>query len=84
MVFQRFKLQMSTTNTSTAQTVRYLSGAFAAKSRVLKNDNRVGSDLHAAQVDFSYLIDDIQRGPTYMVPKAIAAANALIDSLPSS
>lgn len=70
---------MSTT--STAQTVRYLSGAFAAKSRVLKNDNRVGTDLYKAQVEFSYLIDDIQRGPTYMVPKAIAAANALIDGL---
>ena len=69
---------------STSQTIRYLSGAFAAKSRNLKNNNTVGTDLYQAQVDFSYLIDDIQRGPTYMVPKAIAAANALIDSIPSS
>lgn len=70
--------------TSIAQTVRYLNSAFARVQRSLGNDNRVGTALYAAQVDYSYLLDQIQRGPSYLTPKAIASANELIDNLSSS
>ena len=68
-------------NSRQETTIKYLNGAFAAKSRNFKNDNRKGTELYQAQVDFCYLINDIQRGPAYLVPKAIAAANELIDSM---
>ncbi len=40
-----------------------------------------GTALYNAQVEHCYMIDEIQRGPTYMVPKAISAANEFITSL---
>ena len=67
--------------TSTGQTVRYLTSAFARVQRSLGGDNRRGTDLYEAQVTFMYLIDQIQRGPSYLTPKAITAANELIDNL---
>lgn len=70
--------------TSTTQTVRYLTSAFARVQRSLGNDNRVGTALYEAQVTYMYLLDQIQRGPSYLAPKAVAAANELIDSLNSS
>lgn len=33
------------------------------------------------QIDFSYMIDEIQRGPSYLAPKIIADANELIAAL---
>ena len=66
---------------SIAQTVRYLTSAFARAQRSLGNDNRAGTPLYQAQVDFMYLLDEIQRGPIYLTPKAVASANELIDSL---
>ncbi len=68
---------------STGQTVRYLNSAFARAQRTLGSDNRAGTKLYAAQVDFMYLLDMIQRGPSYLVPKAIAEANELIEQVNS-
>ncbi len=51
-----------------------------AKSAVGK-DNTKGSRLYPFQVDFCYLIDEIMRGPTYIIPKRIQATNALITRL---
>ncbi len=41
----------------------------------------VGSALYEHQIEFCYLIDDIERGPKYMRPKAIQFANDLINSM---
>lgn len=40
-----------------------------------------GNRLYRYQVEFCYLIDDIQRGPQYIIPKKISDANELIDQL---
>ena len=37
--------------------------------------------LYDYQVEFMYLIDNIMRGPQYIVPKAIQKANELIAAL---
>ncbi len=72
---------MTGKNNTIGQTIRYLNGTFARVSRGLGNDNLKGTDLYAAQVDFCYLIHQIETGPSYLAPKAIAAANELIDRL---
>ena len=41
----------------------------------------VGTPLYHTQINYCYLIDDIQRGPTYMLPKAISAANEFIAAI---
>jgi hypothetical protein len=76
------------------QVVSYLSHAFSkAQSRAMA---RIGSKavrtvksngevetttLYDYQVEFCYLIDEIQRGPAYIVPKIIQDANELIARL---
>jgi hypothetical protein len=74
--------------------VKYLNRAFAkaaykasnnlGKSAVrFKNDNGEWdtTTLYDYQVDFAYLINKIQREPTYASRKAIQAANELIREL---
>ena len=63
-------------------TVKFLNNSFARVMRgVRRHDNSSGSVLHGYQVDFSYLIDEIQRGPIWSVTKAVAEANALITDM---
>ena len=40
-----------------------------------------GTDLYNYQVEFSHLINEIQRGPTYIVPKVIANCNEFINKI---
>ena len=73
--------------------VRYLSHAFAkamskATSKIGNkalrsvNKSKVSTTkLYDYQVKFCYLIDDIQRGPSYIAPKKIQEANELIADL---
>lgn len=75
--------------------VRYLSHAFAkamtkATSKIgnkalrsVVNGKVTTTSLYDYQVQFCYLIDDIQRGPTYIAPKKIQEANELIAKLDS-
>ena len=67
------------------QVVRYLRHAFSKAHQQafseIGNKNAVGDPLYDFQVEFSYLVDDIMRGPFYIVPKKIVAANQLIESL---
>lgn len=67
------------------QVVTYLSHAFGRAqqkaSHVIGNRNYKGSRLYEFQVDFCYLIDEIQRGPVYILPKVIQDANQLILAL---
>ena len=65
------------------QVVTYLSHAFArAQQKAVYalggNRNHKGSKLYDFQVGFCYLIDEIQRGPVYILPKVIQDANQLI------
>ena len=73
--------------------VRYLSHAFAkamtsATSKIGNKALRTSKKgkvsttaLYDYQVKFCYLIDDIQRGPSYIAPKKIQEANELIAAL---
>ena len=66
------------------QVVGYLSHSFAntaeevfgPRPRAIK-----GTTIYNYQTDFCYLIDDIQRGPRYMLPKVISSVNDLIAKL---
>lgn len=64
------------------QVVTYLSHAFARAQQkavyAIGNRNYKGSKLYDFQVNFCYLIDEIQRGPVYILPKVIQDANQLI------
>ena len=63
------------------QVVRYLTSTFARISSNLGPANHKGTPLYDAQVEFCYLMDDIQRGAPYIIPKAIQAANTFIDEM---
>ena len=70
----------------TNRVVEYLERAFAtalfkAGDRLGTRDNTKGSVLYQYQVDFCYLVDEIQRGPVYNASKAIQEANQLIEQL---
>ena len=67
------------------QVVSYLNHAFS--SAIQKNGSSVGSKntkgtkLYQLQVDFVYLINDIQRGPKNFLSRKISDANELIDGI---
>lgn len=67
---------------NTEQVVSYLSHAFARAMQKAQpqvgSRNHKSTTLHEYQVDFCYLVDEIQRGPEYILPKIIQDANQLI------
>lgn len=75
------------------QVVNYLSHSFAKAAskaapkignraiRTVANGNVHTTTLYNYQVDFVYLVNEIQRGPMYIVPKLIQDANDLIARL---
>lgn len=67
------------------QVVGYLNHAFVrAQQRAVQaigNRNFQGTKLYDFQVEFCYLIDEIQRGPVYILPKVIQDVNQLILAL---
>lgn len=67
---------------NTEQVVSYLSHAFVKASQKVQhtigNRNHKGTNLYRYQVEFCYLVDEIQRGPAYILPKVIQDANQLI------
>ena len=65
------------------QVVSYLNHTFysAQQESGLGSKCVRGTLLHTYQVDFCHMINTIQRGPSYIVPKTISAANELIEQL---
>ncbi len=67
------------------QVVSYLNHTFAKKAEEVfgsKARSAIrGTPLYTYQVDHCYLVDEIQRGPTYMLPKVISSANDNIASM---
>jgi hypothetical protein len=60
------------------QVVSYLNHTFAKAAEEVfgfRPANARGTPLYGFQVEHCYLIDEIQRGPTYMLPKIISDAN---------
>ena len=66
------------------QVTKYLNHAFSKATQGMGYKNVKGTELYDHQVNFCYLIDNIHRGPKYMVPKVIAEANTLIDEIVES
>ena len=67
------------------QVVSYLSYSFGSKieqvfgpTKPAKKGNDRARALYYYQVEFCYLVDEIQRGPVYLVPKVISEANEFI------
>jgi len=68
--------------------VRYLNNAFAKATVGMgkniganKKTGAKATPLHTLQVEFAYMIDEIQRGANYIVPKVISEANEFIDKI---
>lgn len=70
---------------NTEQVVSYLSHAFVRAMQKaihqIGNRNQKGTCLYRYQTEFCYMIDEIQRGPEYILPKVIQDANQLIVAL---
>jgi hypothetical protein len=67
-------------------TVSYLNRSFREAAEALKErtgsySNVKGSELYGLQVEFSYLIDEIQRGPIFMYYNNVSEAKKLISSI---
>lgn len=62
--------------------VKHLNLAFSKAIRGLgrpaRDKDGKPNDLYKYQVEFSYMIDEIQRGPVYQMPKVISEANEMI------
>lgn len=74
------------TRFDTARSVEFLRHAFShalheASERLGSRDNSKGSVLYDYQVEFCYLIDEIERGPEFNAKKVIMKANDLIEQL---
>ena len=67
------------------QVVNYLNHAFAkAAQKAIPNigtKNHKGTLLYNYQTEFCHLVNEIERGPRYIVPKLITQANELIELL---
>lgn len=69
------------------QVISYLNHAFskaaqtATMTKGFGSKNHKGTKLYKYQVEYCYLVNEIQRGPRYIVPKLITQANELIDKL---
>lgn len=65
-----------------AQMVDFLSHAFKqaiqGMGKAVRFKDGTKTALYQFHVDFSYMIDDIQRGPTYIVPKVVSECNEMI------
>lgn len=73
---------------NTDNVVRFLNGAFAKATAGMpkavapnKKTGAAASRLYELQVEFAYLINEIQRGPNYFAPKVISEANEFLDAI---
>jgi len=67
------------------RTIAYLCRAFSnatfKASHIIGNKVDSTTELYRYQVDFAYLIDNIQRCPSYIMPKYVQEANDLITGI---
>lgn len=64
----------------TDRVLRHLTRNFSHATRNMGKAVK-GTRLYDLQVEFAYMVDEIQRGPVYLTPKVIADANELIASI---
>lgn len=72
-------------NIDAKKVISYLNHTFAKTAEEvfgrIRPANTRGTPLYGFQVDHCYFVDEIQRGPTYMLPKVISDANANIAAM---
>ena len=73
------------TSIDSDRVIRHLTRNFQEATRNMgkatRGKNGEATDLYKYQVEMAYMIDEIQRGPVYLMPKIIADANELIAEL---
>jgi hypothetical protein len=62
------------------QSIKQLTSSFYKATRGSGERAIQGTNLHKLQVDFAYMLDNIKRGPAYIVPKLISLANEFINN----
>lgn len=55
---------------------------FRERVKKLGNRNEKGTLLYNLQVDFSYIINEIQKGPTFFIPKLLSDYQQLLKRIP--
>lgn len=78
--------QQSPSDLMIEKSVRYLSSQFAKATAgmgkaIKATKNAPATELYTLQVNFAYLIDEIQRGPKYFAPKVISECNEFLDAI---
>lgn len=83
MVYQKERTERAEINTE--QVIRYLNHAFASATQGMGKATRsvvkkkvVTTPLYDCQVKFAHMVNDIGRGPKYLIPKVIADSNEFI------
>lgn len=66
---------------NTKEQVKKLNDAFHHVTRSMGKNNVKGTTLYQYQVDFAYLLDNIERGPTFQIPFLIYQAENLIRTI---
>ncbi|MCB1711397.1 MAG: hypothetical protein KDH96_02595 [Candidatus Riesia sp.] len=72
--------QISQTFDST-QISKRLSYEFREKTKKLGNKNEKGTKLYELQVEFSHILNEIQRGPSFFIPKLLSDYQNLIKKI---
>lgn len=71
-------------NLNTKDQIKKLNDAFHHVTRSMGKNNVKGTALYQNQVDFAYLLDAIERGPTFQIPFLISQAETLIRNIAAS
>lgn len=68
-------------NSDLRSVVQRLRAEFREKTKPLGNKNEAGTKLNQLQTEFSYIINDIQRGPSFAIPKLISDCEKLMQQI---
>jgi len=65
------------------QIVNRIKYEFRERTKKLGNKNEKGTLLHTLQVEFSYIVNEIQRGPSFFLPKLLSDYQQLLKKIPN-
>ncbi len=66
---------------NTKDQIKKINDAFHHVTRSMGKNNGKGTALYKHQVEFAYLLDAIERGPTFQIPFLINQAETLIRNI---
>lgn len=79
---QRTQHSAQKTDSELQQIIKHLCVLFDRATDGHRRDTNSPENMKQMQEDFSYIVDDIMRGPRYMAQKAINNANVYINEVP--